>query len=95
MLRGALAHAPVNIAVSITGIAGPEGAKPGKPIGLVHFAAGSRSGRLIAHDRKYGDIGRSEVRRCSVLQALEMLQEIAAKEEPEPFLPAAGLSHSA
>jgi nicotinamide-nucleotide amidase len=89
MVKGALAHAPVNIAVSITGIAGPEGAKPGKPIGLVHFAAGSRSGRLIAHDRKYGDIGRSEVRRCSVLQALAMLQEIAAKEEPEPRPPAA------
>jgi nicotinamide-nucleotide amidase len=89
MVTGALAHAPVNIAVSITGIAGPQGAKPGKPIGLVHFAAGSRSGRLITHDRKYGDIGRSEVRRCSVLQALALLHEIAEKEEPEPPPPAA------
>jgi nicotinamide-nucleotide amidase len=89
MLKGALRHAPVNIAVSITGIAGPRGAKPGKPIGLVHFAAGSRSGRLIAHDRRFGDIGRSEVRRCSVLQALAMLREVAEKEEPESPPPAA------
>jgi nicotinamide-nucleotide amidase len=82
MAKGALAHAQVDLAVSITGIAGPSGAMPGKPIGLVHFAAASRSGRLVHHDRKYGDIGRSEVRRRSVLQALAMLQELAEKEEP-------------
>ena len=44
--------------------------------------AASRSGRVIAHDRKYGDIGRTNVRRESVLQALAMLQELAEKEEP-------------
>jgi len=84
MARGALAHAQVDLAVSITGIAGPTGATPGKPIGLVYFCAASRSGRNIAHDRKYGDIGRSQVRRASVLQALAMLQELAEKEEPRP-----------
>src|SRR3954447_6124158 len=89
MAKGALAHAQVDLAVSITGIAGPTGAVPGKPIGLVFFCAASRSGRVIAHDRKYGDIGRVEVRRKSVLQALAMLSELAAKEEPQP---PAGLS---
>jgi nicotinamide-nucleotide amidase len=84
MAKGALAHASVDIAVSITGIAGPTGAVPGKPIGLVFFCAASRSGRVIAHDRKYGDIGRGNVRRASVLQALAMLQELAEKEEPRP-----------
>ena len=84
MAKGALAHAPADLAVSITGIAGPTGAVPGKPIGLVCFCAASRSGRVIAHDRKYGDIGRSNVRRESVLQALAMLQELAEKEEPRP-----------
>jgi nicotinamide-nucleotide amidase len=84
MAKGALAHASVDLAVSITGIAGPTGAVPGKPIGLVFFCAASRSGRLIAHDRKYGDIGRSPVRRASVLQALAMLAELAQKEEPQP-----------
>src|SRR5581483_1658323 len=68
MARGALAHAGVSLAVSITGIAGPGGAVPGKPIGLVFFSAASRGGRIIAHERRYGDIGRSEVRRKSVLE---------------------------
>jgi len=82
MAKGALIHASVDLAVSITGIAGPTGAVPGKPIGLVYFCAASRSGRVITHDHKYGDIGRSKVRRESVLQALAMLQELAEKEEP-------------
>jgi nicotinamide-nucleotide amidase len=84
MAKGALAHAQVDLAVSITGIAGPTGAVPGKPIGLVYFCAASRSGRIVAHDRKFGDIGRTKVRRASVLQALAMLQELADKEEPRP-----------
>jgi nicotinamide-nucleotide amidase len=84
MAKGALAHASVDLAISITGIAGPTGGVPGKPIGLVYFCAASRSGRVIAHDRKYGDIGRSKVRRESVLQALAMLRELAEKEEPRP-----------
>lgn len=84
MAKGALAHAQVDLAVSITGIAGPTGATPGKPIGLVYFCAASRSGRVIAHDRKFGDIGRSNVRHASVMQALAMLQELAEKEEPRP-----------
>jgi nicotinamide-nucleotide amidase len=57
---------------------------PGKPIGLVYFCAASRSGRVIAHDRRYGDIGRTKVRDQSVLQALNMLRELAEKEEPRP-----------
>ena len=84
MAKGALAHAQVDLAVSITGIAGPTGATPGKPIGLVYFCTASRSGRIIAHDRKFGDIGRTQVRRASVLQALALLQELADKEEPRP-----------
>lgn len=82
MAKGALAHASVDLAISITGIAGPTGAVRGKPIGLVYFCAASRSGRVIAHYRKYGDIGRANVRRECVLQALAMLQELAEKEEP-------------
>jgi nicotinamide-nucleotide amidase len=84
MAKGALAYASVDLAVSVTGIAGPTGAVPGKPIGLVYFCAASRSGRVIAHDRKFGDIGRAKVRRGSVLQALAMLRELAEKEEPRP-----------
>jgi nicotinamide-nucleotide amidase len=80
MASGALAHAPVDLAVSITGIAGPGGAVPGKPVGLVHFAAASRAGRLIARERNYGDIGRKQVRRASVIEALAMLHDLATTE---------------
>jgi nicotinamide-nucleotide amidase len=81
MARGALAHAPVDLAAAITGIAGPGGAVEGKPVGLVHLAAVARSGRLILEERKYGDIGRAQVRRASVIDALTMLGELAASEE--------------
>ena len=84
MATGALAHAPVDLSVSITGIAGPGGAVPGKPVGLVYLAAASRSGRLIQHERKYGDIGRAQVRRACVIEALAMLGELAASEQAKP-----------
>jgi nicotinamide-nucleotide amidase len=80
MATGALAHAPVDLTVSVTGIAGPLGAVTGKPIGLVHFAAASRGGQLIHDERNYGDIGRLQIRNASVEQALAMLREIAKKE---------------
>ena len=84
MATGVLAHAPVDLAVSITGIAGPGGAVPDKPVGLVYLAAASRSGRLIQHERKYGDIGRAQVRRACVIEALAMLSELAAREQANP-----------
>jgi nicotinamide-nucleotide amidase len=77
MARGALGHADADIAVSITGIAGPGGGGPGKPVGLVHFAAASRGGKLLHAEMRYGDIGRSAVREKSVRQALAMLLELA------------------
>jgi nicotinamide-nucleotide amidase len=83
MARGALAHSLADIAVAITGIAGPGGGSAAKPVGLVHFAAASRGGRLIHRERRYGDIGRAEVRRRSVLEALAMLSELAAREGPK------------
>lgn len=83
MAKGALAHAPVDLAVSITGIAGPTGASLGKPIGLVYFCAASRSGHVIVADREYGNIGRANVRSQSVRQALSMLRELAERQEAQ------------
>ena len=82
MAKGALAHAAADLAVSVTGIAGPDGGTASKPVGLVHFAAATRSGRLIHQERKFGDVGRTEVRRKSVLQAMAMLTELAEQEQP-------------
>jgi nicotinamide-nucleotide amidase len=79
MARGALGNANADIVVSITGIAGPGGGSKDKPVGLVHFAAAARSGALSHKEMRYGDIGRAEVRRLSVLQALAMLKAIAGK----------------
>jgi nicotinamide-nucleotide amidase len=77
MARGALANSPAGLAVSITGIAGPGGGTPAKPVGLVHFAAGSRRGALIQRERRFGDIGRTKVRHESVIEAMAMLRELA------------------
>ena len=79
MARGALGRANADLVVAITGIAGPGGGNDDKPVGLVHFAAASRSGKLTHHEARYGDIGRAEVRHKSVLQALAMLKEIAER----------------
>lgn len=78
MVQGALERAGVDLAVSITGVAGPGGGSADKPVGLVHFAAAAKDGRLIHREQRYGDIGRSEVRRLSVIEALTMLLELAA-----------------
>ena len=77
MAQGALAHSPADLAVSITGIAGPGGGTPAKPVGLVHFAAAARGGPLRHHEGRFGDIGRAQVREVSVKQALDMLRELA------------------
>jgi nicotinamide-nucleotide amidase len=77
MARGALAHSQADVVVAITGIAGPGGGSPDKPVGLVHFAAAARAGSTNHEERRFGDIGRAEVRRQSVLIALGMLRERA------------------
>jgi nicotinamide-nucleotide amidase len=84
MARGALAHAPVDLAVSVTGIAGPDGGSEEKPVGLVHFAVASRSGHLIHAEKRFGNIGRAEVRKQSVLQAFRMLHDLAEGEKAQP-----------
>jgi nicotinamide-nucleotide amidase len=82
MAIGALERAGTELAVAITGIAGPGGATPGKPVGLVHFAAAARDGRLTHRECRFGAIGRSSVRQRSVIEALRMLMELARGPKP-------------
>ena len=74
MAAGALKNSRADLAVSITGIAGPGGGSKQKPVGLVYFAGASRDGHRIARKRLYGDIGRRRVRLRSVAEALALLQ---------------------
>jgi len=77
MAAGALERSPADLSVAVTGIAGPTGGTAAKPIGLVHFAAAGRGGRLLHRERRFGDLGRVEIRRRSVLEALALVQELA------------------
>jgi nicotinamide-nucleotide amidase len=76
MATGALERAGVDLTVAITGVAGPGGGSAEKPVGLVHFAAAAKD-RLIHCEKRYGDVGRSEIRRLSVIEALTMLEALA------------------
>ncbi|MEZ5996718.1 MAG: CinA family protein [Hyphomonadaceae bacterium] len=78
MAEGALAHARADIAVAVTGVAGPGGGSAAKPVGLVHIAC-ARRGRATAHSQcRFGDIGRDAVREETVRAALSMLSDALA-----------------
>ncbi|MEQ8265662.1 MAG: CinA family protein [Parvibaculum sp.] len=76
MAEGALKNSRAHIAVSVTGIAGPDGGTPMKPVGLVHFGA-ARKGRSILHEvHRFGDIGRGEVRLKCIEVALGLVRRM-------------------
>jgi nicotinamide-nucleotide amidase len=77
MAQGAMQRSHAHIVVAVTGIAGPGGGSPHKPVGLVHFAAWRRGGEMIHREHRFGYIGRSEVRLATVREALEMLDTLA------------------
>ena len=75
LAEGALHESRANLTIAITGIAGPGGATPMKPVGLVHFAS-ARENRSIRHEEhRFGDIGRDQVRLEAMRVALRMLHE--------------------
>lgn len=76
MAGGALTHAPVQLAVAVTGIAGPGGAVPGKPVGTVWLAWGTAAGLQAERLQLGGD--RTAVRMATVQAALRRLLESAS-----------------
>lgn len=76
MATGAIDAANVDVALSVTGVAGPCGGTPQKPVGLVHIAAAHRDGRILHRECRYGPIGRGEVRRLSAMAALALTKEL-------------------
>ncbi|MBL26938.1 MAG: damage-inducible protein CinA [Rhodospirillaceae bacterium] len=76
MATGALEHSSADLAVSVTGIAGPGGATVNKPVGLVHLAAARRNGSVIHEEQNFSG-GRDEVRCAAAHMALQLLQRLA------------------
>jgi len=71
MAEGAIAHSQANIALAVTGFAGPGA--PGDEPGLVHFACFRRGGQSWHREEHFGDIGRGPVRHACIRIALEMI----------------------
>ena len=75
MAQGALRHSEADVAVAISGVAGPDGGTPTKPVGTVVFARARRDddGDPEGELRAFDGSSRSEVRRQATLAALELL----------------------
>jgi nicotinamide-nucleotide amidase len=76
MVEGAIAHSGADLAVSVTGIAGPGGGSEDKPVGLVYFGGLRRGNKPVHAEHRFGEIGRSEVRLASVREALLLLKTL-------------------
>jgi nicotinamide-nucleotide amidase len=77
MAQGALAHAHADVAVAVTGVAGPGGGTAAKPVGLVHIAAARKGGEAVHQECRFGDIGRDAIRLASVEVALQLISRAA------------------
>jgi nicotinamide-nucleotide amidase len=72
MAAGALRNSEAQLAVSITGIAGPGGGSADKPVGLVWFGLAKTGGPVTTLVKRFGDLGRAKVRAASVDTALRL-----------------------
>jgi PncC family amidohydrolase len=79
MAEGALKRSPADLAVAVTGVAGPEPDEDGNPVGRTCIAVARRGHETFHLERNYGDIGRDAVRRRAVADALSELISIADK----------------
>jgi nicotinamide-nucleotide amidase len=74
MAEGAIAQSRADLAVSVTGVAGPSGGTPSKPVGLVHLAVARRAGSTSHQELRVGDLGRGPIRMATVEAALALLR---------------------
>jgi nicotinamide-nucleotide amidase len=76
MAEGALKQSRADLAVAVTGIAGPDGGSADKPVGLVHLAAARRGGARLHEERRFGDLGRQQVQAETVLAAFDLVARL-------------------
>jgi nicotinamide-nucleotide amidase len=74
MAEGALRHSHADLAVSVTGVAGPGGGSAAKPVGLVHLGLARRGALTLHQELRLGDIGRGPIRLATVEAALALLR---------------------
>jgi nicotinamide-nucleotide amidase len=76
MALGALQHSLADIAVAVTGVAGPDGGTPEKPVGLVHLAAARRGGAVVHEEKRFGEIGRHAIQAETVAAAFALMMRV-------------------
>ncbi|MEL7540963.1 MAG: CinA family protein [Pseudomonadota bacterium] len=74
MAEGAMEQSRANLAIAVTGIAGPGGGTPMKPVGTVHLACARENKAMIHEMLTLGDIGRHEIRLATIEAALHLIK---------------------
>jgi nicotinamide-nucleotide amidase len=79
MASGALRGSAADVTVAVTGVAGPSGGSPEKPVGLVHIALAARGLEApISRAFRFGGIGRTAIREATVAEALRLIEDHVA-----------------
>ncbi len=76
MAEGAIRHSHADIAVAVTGVAGPSGGTKDKPVGLVCFCVAARDGGYIDAQENFGSIGRAAIRLAAREKALALVLQL-------------------
>jgi len=84
MAEGALARTPADVAISVTGIAGPDGGMVEKPVGLVYVAIARTGSATLCHEYRFGNLERLAIRLASVRKVLAMLHAMLAEGPAAP-----------
>jgi nicotinamide-nucleotide amidase len=82
MAKGALERCPANIAIAITGVAGPEPDEDGNPVGLMHVAVAHSDGGLFHRRHAFEQSGRDALREQAIQAALALTEEVLDKAGP-------------
>jgi nicotinamide-nucleotide amidase len=73
MAEGALRHSRADVAIAVTGVAGPDGGSEEKPVGLVYFGVARKGRDTLVEERRFGNLGRHAVQEETVLTAFELM----------------------